>query len=108
MDRKCDDCGLPISVCNAEAMIRDARSRGHEIPEIARLQAEVERLTKGLEFWTSDHDKRWVDQMKRADATEAKLLTAWNDAIEAAAASAERSYGGLIDSASIRALRKQP
>lgn len=25
----CDDCGLPISVCNARAMIREAINRGH-------------------------------------------------------------------------------
>ena len=41
MESKCDDCGLPLSVCNAEAMIREARKRGNEVPEIARLTAEL-------------------------------------------------------------------
>lgn len=43
-ERICGECGLPISVCNAVAVIREARKRGHEIPEIAAKDAEIARL----------------------------------------------------------------
>jgi hypothetical protein len=40
----CGECGLPLSVCNAVAVIREARKRGHEIPEIADLLHDLERV----------------------------------------------------------------
>lgn len=41
VEQICDDCGKPISVCNAEAMVREMRKRGHELPEIHALQEAI-------------------------------------------------------------------
>lgn len=49
-ERLCDDCGLPIPVCNARAMINSAMERGHSlesiVPQVGLLQAQVDGLTK--------------------------------------------------------------
>jgi hypothetical protein len=52
-ERLCDECGSPISVCNARAMIREALRRGHKLdailPEVTGASEEVRATLAQLE-----------------------------------------------------------
>lgn len=44
--------------------------------KLAEVEAERDRLRKSVEFWTSEHEKRWVTEKARAEAAEAALASA--------------------------------
>jgi hypothetical protein len=91
-ERICGECGLPISVCNAVAVIREARKRGHEIPEIAAKDAEIARLRREVAAAEAAALERAADAAYRVCA-ETRHVTLGDKAAEAIRALAKLDGG---------------